>query len=236
MTCIIIEDQAPAQRILQKFINDYGHLDLKGTFSDPIEAASFLQSNNIDVLFLDIHLPKITGVNFLKTIQNKPHTIFTTAYPEYAVEGFELNVVDYLLKPFSFDRFVQAVLKIPAKTQMSHKSGTEAKLTSRKFPSEIFIKSGYEYIKVATKEIICIKADMDYTELLIIGNKKNLSSESLKYWQDSLHPDLFVRIHKSYIVNMSHVCKIVGNQVFLVNDAVLPIGRAFKEDVMRHLH
>lgn len=236
MTCIIVEDQAPAQRILQKFIRDYGQLELKGTFSDPLEAATFLHSTPIDVLFLDVHLPKLSGVNFLKSLQNKPHTIFTTAYPDYAVEGFELNVVDYLLKPFSFDRFVNAVLRIPSSNNSSQTLSPQESPNSSKYPSNIFIKSGYEYIKVAIEEIMSIKADMDYTELEITGNKKHLSSESLKYWQDTLNPDLFVRIHKSFIVNMSHVIKVAGNQVFLSNQAILPIGRAFKEEIMKHLH
>lgn len=231
MTCIIIEDQAPAQRILQKFIKDYGQLELKGTFSDPLEALTFLKNEMVDLLFLDIHLPKISGIQFLKTLNQKPHTIFTTAYSEYALEGYELNVVDYLLKPFSFERFVQAVLKVPQKTKDGSTSTTTG---STRYPSEIFIKSGYEYIKVATADITCIKADMDYTEL-VTHESKYLSSESLKHWQDSLNPAFFVRTHKSYVVNMSHVQKVVGNQVFLSDETAVPIGRAFKDDLMRYL-
>ncbi len=109
MNCIIIEDQPPAQRILKKYIQDIGSLHLKATFSDAIQAMEFLKTEAVDLIFLDIHLPKISGIDFLKAMQNPPHVILTTAFPDYALESYEFNVVDYLLKPFSFQRFVKAV-------------------------------------------------------------------------------------------------------------------------------
>ncbi|MFT4735173.1 MAG: DNA-binding LytR/AlgR family response regulator [Algoriphagus sp.] len=229
MTCIIIEDQAPAQRILQKFIKNYGNLTLKGTFSDPLEALAYLHGEQVGLLFLDIHLPKISGLDFLRTLKNKPYTILTTAYSEYAIEGFDLNVLDYLLKPFSFERFVQAVSRVPQNNQNTLSS------TSRKeLPPSIFIKSGYEYIKIDVKSIIYIKSDMDYT-FLYLTDTKHLSSETLKYWQDSLNPDFFLRIHKSYIINLTQVEKIIGNQIYLSNQEVLPIGRAYKDILLKYL-
>ncbi|MGB5228874.1 MAG: response regulator, partial [Eudoraea sp.] len=113
MNCIIIEDQPPAQRILKKFIEDIGSLQLKGVFSDAIQAMEFLKTNSVDLMFLDIHLPKISGIDFLRTMPNPPFVILTTAFSDYALESYDLNVVDYLLKPFSFQRFVKAVSKIP---------------------------------------------------------------------------------------------------------------------------
>ncbi|MCB0667491.1 MAG: response regulator, partial [Saprospiraceae bacterium] len=109
MNCIIIEDQPPAQRILKKYIEDYGHLELKAIFPDALQAINLLKSQSIDLIFLDIHLPKISGIDFLKTMPQKPQIILTTAFPDYALESYELDVVDYLLKPFSFPRFVQAI-------------------------------------------------------------------------------------------------------------------------------
>src|SRR5690554_179978 len=111
MKCIIIEDQLPAQRILKKFITDYESLNLIGVFNNGIEAMEFVNKNEVDLMFLDIHLPKLSGIDFLKALNNPPQVIFTTAFPEFALEGYELNVVDYLLKLFSFPRFVQAVSK-----------------------------------------------------------------------------------------------------------------------------
>ena len=116
MNCIIIEDQPPAQRILKKYIKDIGTLTLKGTFSNAIDATTFLKTASVDLIFLDIHLPKISGIDFLKMQQNPPPIILTTAFADYALESYEFSVVDYLLKPFSFQRFVKAVSKVPVKT------------------------------------------------------------------------------------------------------------------------
>lgn len=226
MNCIIIEDQPPAQRILKKYIDDIGSLTLKATFSDAVQAMEFLKSETVELIFLDIHLPKISGIDFLKTMPHPPHIILTTAFPDYALESYEFNVVDYLLKPFSFQRFVKAVSKVPIKSDVIPKQlTTENNLQIRK---ELFIKSGYEHIKITISDIIYIKSDADYTEIFIQA-KKYLSSEPLRYWLENLDQNQFVRVHKSYIINTSKIVKISGNQVYLINDIVVPIGRAFKE-------
>lgn len=230
MNCIIIEDQPPAQRILKRYIKDIGTLELKATFSDAIQAMAFLQSESIDLIFLDIHLPKISGIDFLKTVPHPPAVILTTAFSDYALESYEFNVVDYLLKPFSFQRFVKAVSKVPLK-----KSSDPAQLQnpppsqSRK---EVFIKSGYEYIKITIDDISYIKSDADYTEI-IVSEKKHLSSEPLRYWLEYLDPNHFSRVHKSYIVNISKIDKIAGNQIHLSAAVTIPIGRAYKEEFMK---
>src|SRR5210317_1768791 len=160
MNCIIIEDQPPAQRILKKFIEDIGTLHLKGVFSDAIEAMEFLKSNSVDLMFLDIHLPKISGIDFPKSMPNPPHVILTTAFSEYALESYEFDVVDYLLKPFSFQRFVKAVSKV----SMQHTTASSM-LSSPTLKTEMFIKSGYEHIKITIQDILYIQSDIDYTEL-----------------------------------------------------------------------
>lgn len=227
MDCIIIEDQPPAQRILKKYIDDMGPLNLKATFSDAIQALEFLKSEDVDLIFLDIHLPKISGMDFLKTMPKQPHVILTTAFPDYALESYEFNVVDYLLKPFSFQRFVKAVSKIPAGTDEGKSSETVG--NNRK---EIFIKSGYELIKIIIDEIIYIKSDADYTELFVPG-KKYLSSEPLRHWLEKLDSNQFFRIHKSFIVNTTKIEKIAGNQLYLGKGMVVPIGRVFKEEFIK---
>ena len=232
MNCIIIEDQPPAQRILKKFIEDIGTLDLKGVFSDAIQAMEFLKSNSVDLIFLDIHLPKISGIDFLKSMPNPPHVILTTAFSDYALESYEFNVVDYLLKPFSFQRFVKAVAKIPVKkTSATTDIRTSVIQENRK---EIFIKSGYEHIKITIKDIIYIKSDTDYTEI-ITAEKKYLSSEPLRFWEEHLSQNHFFRIHKSFIINTSKIEKIIGNQAYLSGAIKVPIGRAFKENFMKSL-
>lgn len=226
MTCIIIEDQPPAQRILKKFIADIGTLELKATFSDALKALEFLKSNKVDLIFLDVHLPKISGLDFLKILPNPPHIILTTAFSDYALESYDFNVVDYLLKPFSFQRFLKAVSKISS--EQSNISTTSEKPTSRE---EMFIKSGYEHIKIRIADILFIKSDSDYTEITL-PNKKYLSSETLRYWTEKLDKNVFIRTHKSYLVNSSKIEKLTGNQLYLSNNQAIPIGRAYKEDFM----
>jgi len=221
MNCIIVEDQPPAQRILKKFIEDMGSLNLKATFSDAITTMEFLKTNAVDIIFLDVHLPKMSGIDFLKIAQNPPQIILTTAFPDYALESYEFDVADYLLKPFSFQRFVKAVSKVKT---------IKATPTSSS-PKELFIKLGYELVKINTDEIIYIKSDTDYTELFL-KNKKHLTSESLRYWEQTLDNVIFTRIHKSYIINTTKIEKIAQNQVFLTDNISLPIGRVYKDKFM----
>lgn len=223
-TCIIIEDQAPAQRLLKNYIDQVDFLDLKGTFSNAIDALKFLNQNTVDVIFLDIHLPKISGLEFLKTLVNPPKVILTTAFSDYALESYELDVVDYLLKPFSFQRFLKAILKLRHNTI----SGVNELESSETFPSYIFIKSGYEHLKLNIEEINYIKSESDYTEVHT-NQLRHLTSQPLKYWKSYLNPNKFCQVHKSYIVQIDKIEKIGGNQIFLKNDKIIPIGRAFKD-------
>ena len=233
MYCIIIEDQPPAQRILKKYIDDIGSLELKGVFSDAIQAMEFIKNESVDLMFLDIHLPKISGIDFLKSMQNPPQVILTTAFSEYALESYEFNVVDYLLKPFSFQRFVKAVSKVSSRSSVTTEPVPE-NLFPAKIVKEIYIKSGYEHIKVVIDEIFHIESDADYTEIVTV-DKKHLSSEPLKFWEDTLPAPQFFRIHRSHIVNTSKIEKLVGNQIYLSNSIILPIGRAYKEDFVKQI-
>lgn len=230
--CMIIEDQPPAQRVLKKYIDDIGNMELKATFADALQAMDFLKTQPIELIFLDIHLPKISGIDFLKALAHKPHVILTTAFSDYALESYEYDVVDYLLKPFSFERFVQAVSKVPPKKSELVKS--ENQIENSPSPDVIFIKSGYEHIKIDVADIRFIQSDADYTEIHTV-EKKYLSQEPLRYWEEHLDPKKFVRIHKSYILNISKIQKIIGNQVRLDEKTNLPIGRAYKEGFMQHV-
>src|SRR5680860_73482 len=156
--CIIIEDQPPAQRVLQKFIGDMENMELKATFADALKAMDFLKSEAIDLIFLDIHLPKISGIDFLKTIPDVPNVILTTAFSDYALESYDLNVVDYLLKPFSFERFIKAVNKVPVNLDTSKKQSQESNSNSKSSPDVLFIKSGYEHLKIQVSEIRYIQS------------------------------------------------------------------------------
>lgn len=232
MNCIIIEDQLPAQRILKKYIADSGSLHLVGAYTDAIAALQVLKSEKVDLMFLDIHLPKMSGIEFLKTISNPPQVILTTAFQDYALESYELNVVDYLLKPFSFQRFVKAISKVGVESDKAESNepknvGNGTKNTD----AAIYIKNGYDFLRIETGGIVYIKIDLDYTELYLKG-KKHISSESLRYWEGVLSDKKFMRIHKSYIINTTKIIKISGNQIYLENDFIVPIGRAYKNDFM----
>lgn len=230
--CIIIEDQPPAQRVLKKYIADVGTMELKGTFADALQAMEFLKTVGVDLIFLDIHLPKVSGIDFLKMLSEKPQVILTTAFPDYALESYEYDVTDYLLKPFSFERFVQAVSKVdPSPSEKSHQPSTS--VTDSK-SEVIFIKSGYELIKLIVSDIHFIQSDADYTEVFTT-EKKYLSQEPLRYWEETLDNEQFIRTHRSYILNISKIEKIVGNQVLLDEQTRIPIGRAYKENFIQHV-
>lgn len=228
MNCIIIEDQPPAQRILKKFISDVGSLNLVGVFPDALQAMEFLKQERVDLLFLDVHLPKISGIEFLRTMPNPPNVILTTAFSEYALEGYDLNIVDYLLKPFSFQRFLKAVAKVPIKNIV------EEEQTMSATKDYLYIKSGHEHVKIWLNAILHIDSDSDYTEV-VTKEKKYLSHESLRYWLENLPGKQFVRVHKSHIVNTTKIEKLVGNQVYLSNDIKIPIGRVFKEHFIKNV-
>jgi len=228
MTCIIVEDQVPAQRILQKFIEDAETLQLIGTFSSALQAMDFLKTTPVDVLFLDIHLPKLTGIEFIKSLTHPPNIILTTAFSEYALESYEFNVVDYLLKPFSFQRFLTAVGKVKKIT------GSNVSERDTAVSNEIFIKSGHEYRKLNIQDINYIHSDTDYT-FLFTDKDKHLSAERLKHWEEMLPGQAFLRIHKSYLINLTKISRFLGNRVYLQDGTELPIGRSHKEAFLKRV-
>lgn len=225
-SCIIIEDQAPAQRILERYIQDIGNLALVGTYTDALSALAFLKDNPVDLIFLDIHLPKISGIDFLKVLTQKPAIIFTTAFPDYALQGYELDVVDYLLKPFSFERFVKAVSKVLYKPELS--STTDTSSINEQLEEEfLFVKVGKDYQRIEVPHIHFIKSDGDYTHLFL-EDGKHLVSQPLRYWIETLNAKYFCQVHKSYLVNVSQIQRVSGNQVY-IGTHTLPIGRTYRE-------
>ena len=218
MTCIIIEDQSPAQRILQNYIANDSRLELLGVFADTTEAISILESGTVDLMFLDIHLPTISGIDFLKRRNFNTSIVITTAFQDYALTSYEFDVLDYLLKPFSFDRFKQAVDKVLRYSQQDYDDSHGL----------VYIKSGHTHHKVRTKDILYIKAAGDYTEVKT-GSNTILANESLKHWELELMNYDFRRIHKSYIINLSRITKVSTNQVSLIGNHIIPVGRSYKQ-------
>lgn len=225
ITCIIIEDQPPAQRLLKKYISDTNDLELCGTFSDALSALDFLKKISVDLIFLDIHLPKISGLNFINILSPCPLVVLTTAFPQYALESYELDVVDYLLKPFSFDRFYKSIIKVQKLL-----GKTSSQTLADKESTSILIKEGYSYFRVKIGDIYYIKSDGDYT-FIVTPQKKYMTLNSLKYWLQKFPNNKFHQIHRSYAVNIDFIEKVTSNMVY-INNKQLPIGRVFKKDFM----
>ncbi|WP_299250163.1 LytTR family DNA-binding domain-containing protein [uncultured Lacinutrix sp.] len=228
MTCIIIEDEIPAQNILKNFLGKLPNVELKGAFQSATEVRSFLKNETVDFVFLDINLPDISGIDFIKTIKNPPAIIMTTAYPDYAAESFSLEtIVDYLVKPFSFDRFLKAINKAE---QFIDKSQN----TSEETNSEIlFLNVDKTHHKVIVDDILFLESDRNY--ITIVTKTQKLSYiDSLKSWVEKLPETNFIQIHKSFIINSNSVDKIAGNTIYIGSNK-LPIGRSFKQELLKQL-
>ncbi len=229
LTCIIIDDEPIARQILEGYIAELPNMKLIGTCANAFEAVEFVQNNAVDLMFLDIHMPKLSGLNMLRAMQRPPKVILTTAYAEYALEGFELSVVDYLLKPFSFERFLKATLKI--KSDKNKTSTTDA-LTSI-LPSSIFVKSDKKLIKLPFNEISHVEAYGNYIK--IYTGKTILVSQTLSSFCELL-PNQFLRIHKSYILNFDQLKSVEGNQIMLLDGNMLPIGKSYRSHVLSRIN
>jgi len=225
MNCIIIEDEIPAQKILQNFIGKIPNLELQGTFNAAIEAYSFLSNNEIDLIFLDINLPDISGLDFIKTVKNPPSIIITTAYPEHAVSSFELDtIVDYLVKPIRFERFFKAINKLKARQENHLEEENDA----------IFLNVDKTHHKIIINDIFYVESDRNYISL--ITKTKTLSFiDTLKNWTEKLNSNQFIQVHKSFIVNVNKVDKISGNTLFIA-DKKIPIGRTYKQELLKTLN
>lgn len=227
MTCIIVEDELPAQNLLKNYLSKIPDMQLLATFQSAMDANNYFKSNTVDLVFLDVNLPDISGLDFIKTVKNPPAIIMTTAYPEYAVSSFELDtIVDYLVKPFGFDRFLKAVNK--AEDRLIKKD-----VVNQTVEDSIFLNVDKTLHKIILNDILFLESDRNY--ITIVTQTQKLSFiDSLKNWNQKL-PDLeFVQIHKSYIINVKYVTKISGNEVY-INTHRLPIGRTYKADLLKKL-
>lgn len=200
--CLIIDDEPLAQRVIEKYAQDLPSLEIVGKCNQAIEAMEIVHQEPIDLMFLDINMPRLSGIDFLKTMNHPPLVIITTAYAEYALEGYELDVVDYLMKPFSFERFVKAIHKV--QDQLTTRNFQEEKETPReKIPEEqfVFVKSGKKTFKVDYNDLLYIEALGDYVKIFT-KERMIVSYLSMKHIESILPPARFPRIHKSYIISL----------------------------------
>ncbi|HEY0651836.1 MAG TPA: LytTR family DNA-binding domain-containing protein [Chryseosolibacter sp.] len=223
LTCIIVEDEPLAAKVLTDYILQVPFLELKGTFKDAILATDFLRDHKVDLIFLDIHLPKLKGMAFLKTLTHRPAIIITTAYHQYAVEGFNLNVTDYLLKPFEFERFLVAVTKV--KSGQSEKSAS----TDHDRPESkehLFLNVQKKKVKISFAEILYIESQREYVRI-VTTKKEYLSKISTHEIEGMLPTNTFKRIHRSFIVSMDKIESYSAEEVE-INGVPIPVGRDYR--------
>lgn len=227
LQCIIADDEPIARQILESYISEMSNLKVIASCKNAFEVMEVLQKQHVDILFLDINMPKLSGLSLLKTMQQKPKVVITTAYPEYAVEGFELSVTDYLLKPFSLERFLQAVFKVQEQGKVQQSTVTTVPMEET--PTSIFVKSDKKIIKLNFDTIQHIEAYGNYIK--IFTDTMILVPQTLSDFLEKL-PQNFLRIHKSFVINFNHLKLIDGNLITLENDTKIPIGKSYRKDVL----
>jgi DNA-binding LytR/AlgR family response regulator len=226
--CIAVDDEPKALDVISIHASKAPEIDLVRTFTNPKDALAFLKDNFVDLIFLDINMPGISGLQFVEKLQSKPYIIFTTAYSEYAIDSYNFEAVDYLLKPIEFDRFYKAVNKVKKQIQLN--SLQQDSLLSK----YIFVKDGYKQIKICIEDILYVQSEGNYLNIVSI-NEKVLVRMTFQSLMEKLPANLFFRVHLSYVVNFSHIQKIEDNQIF-IQDTKIPIGIKYKEKLMNFLN
>lgn len=221
LQCLVVDDEAPAIRLLASYIKKVPFLELTTSTTDPIEAIRIIEQEDLDLVFLDIQMPTITGIQLSKIVKGKVNVIFTTAYPQFALESYDLNAIDYLLKPFEFERFYSAVLKVKPK---------EDTKTIHQTDDTIFIKTNGKnnYEKVHPKDILYIESLRNFVSIHLV-DKQIITYNTLKHFESELPQNNFVKVHKSYIVSLQHITKTDSLSVYISNGNNLPIGDTYKK-------
>jgi len=229
LKCIIIDDEPIARKILQEFVEEIDYLELIGEAENPLKAMLLLNDNDVEIVFLDINMPKINGIDFLKNLKTKASIIMTTAYVEYAVEAFGLDVLDYLVKPISFDRFLKACNK--AKEIRELKKTTHFQPT--KANDHFFIKCDSQIEKVFYNDLVYAEAMLNYV-MLYTSSKKMMVYVTIKSLEEQLPSDVFIKVHKSFIVNINKIKSIEGNILDMGNEKIT-ISQSLREKVMTEI-
>lgn len=228
MNCIVIDDEPLALDLLKDYIEKIPFLKLERTFTNPIEGLGYLQENKVDLVFLDVELPYLSGIEFVKCLQSKPMVIFTTAYEKYALAGYDLEITDYLVKPIVFERFLKAVNKAYSHNKLNHK-GAERMLPVPEKSSQsefIMVKTGYNTININLNDILYIEGLKDYIKIHMPG-KTILTLNSLKKLQEMLPESRFVRVHRSFIVSLPKIDSIQRNRI-VIGKTFVPVGENYK--------
>lgn len=240
MNCIIIDDEPLALGIVKSYCEELGGIEVLGTFTNPLESMTLFQEGNVDLVFLDIEMPQITGIEFVKTLDKRPFFIFTTAYPQYAIEGFELNAVDYLVKPIPFPRFVKSINRVKElkmlKTSISTEEGNLSSASGGQLPDNqfIFVKSDYGNVKIKLEDIKYIQGLKDYLKIHTSERKPILTLMNFRDIEIKLANTDFVRVHRSFLVNVNNIDSIQRSKI-VMDDIRIPIGESYKDEFMKRL-
>jgi DNA-binding LytR/AlgR family response regulator len=228
MNCLIVDDEPVARKGLEEYVREIEFLHCVAQCENPLRAATYLNEQNIDLIFLDIHMPKVTGVEFLKTLKNPPLVIFTTAYSEYALEGYSLDVVDYLMKPITFERFLKASQKafdlFKLRKTTDHEKGDT---------DYFFIKCDSKFERVLFRDVLYVEALQNYA-VIHTESRKLITYITITSLENQLPKDQFIKVHKSYIVYVQHIKAIEGNEL-LIGDVRIPISRNLKDEVIKQI-
>lgn len=231
--CLIADDEPLAVEVLGMYVGQLDILQLEGTCANAVEAMLFLQQHKVDLIFLDIQMPRLTGIDFLKALPVRPKVILTTAFREYALEGFDLNVMDYLLKPISFDRFLAAINKYPSLQYTATTLPAVIPPSTNATGAFIYLKADKKMVKVFLKDILYIESLRDYVKVKTT-DKEIVTYQRIAYLEEKLPDEQFLRIHRSYIIAVDKISSF--NTAFIeVENEELPIGRLYRADVMKAL-
>ena len=231
LNCLIVDDEALARKGLEKYIKEIDFLELKGVCKNAMEANTIIKEQAIDLLFLDIEMPMLSGIDFLKSLRHSLKVIFTTAYSQYAIESFEFDVLDYLVKPISFERFLQAANK--AHRIISENSPSPTIAANKEEEKFIFVKTDKQLVKLFLDDILLVESMQNYIRIHT-AKQSYLTLVPLKKVFDILPREMFIQVHKSYVISMTKVEAIIGNQI-LIGEHKIPIGRNLKEAVLKCL-
>lgn len=232
ISCLAVDDEPPALDVLRRYISSVQALELVSTCSDAVEALNFIRQRSVDLIFLDIQMPQILGTDFLRTLKKPPKVIFTTAFRKFAIEGFELDAVDYLLKPISFERFLKAVNKV-MDASLNGTLSVEVEPRKKSIDNYIYLRSDRKMIKVALADILYIESIKDYIKVIATSGTV-ITKQSISSIEETLPKEMFIRIHRSYIVALNKV-ESYSNELVWVGKAELPISRMYRHEVEKIL-
>ena len=232
---LAIDDEPLALRQLVTYINKVPFLELAGQCHSALEAQKLMEQEMVDAIFCDINMPDLSGMDFVRQLAAPPFIVFTTAYSEYAVEGYKVNAVDYLLKPFGMNDFLRAALKVQEQYNLRHQETPQKQSSPVQADGTIFVKTDYRVVRIAISDIRYIEGMSEYLKIHLDNQKPIITLLSMKKMEDYLPPTLFMRIHRSYIVNLQKIQEVNKNRVILDADTYLPIGDLYKDRFNEYL-